>query len=142
MDQQEELENIIRDLEEENVFLMEEYTRLQNQLNMNQTTSVNTSNNAQTVYSNSSKVKASNYQQQIYDLTQSQNTIGNSGSRGLSSSPTLANQTIQNTLLPQSSYIGSYQFLTSNGSLNKNLTSGGSMANLQINNKQTKLSKR
>ena len=32
-EQQQELENIINDLEEENMYLMEEYTRLQNQLN-------------------------------------------------------------------------------------------------------------
>jgi hypothetical protein len=32
-DQQQELESIINDLEEENMYLMEEYNRLQNELN-------------------------------------------------------------------------------------------------------------
>jgi hypothetical protein len=125
LSQQQELENIIRDLEEENSFLIEEYTRLQNQLNTN-TSNKNLlqhkngggSGKASTLqyYSNKNK-----YQKQLIEMGGS-NGQTNFGIRALSSSPT-----------PQSSILGaggSYSFYpASNGSLNN----GSSMSTSAYN---------
>jgi hypothetical protein len=75
-DQQQELENIINDLEEENMYLMEEYTRLQNQLNTASSSTANTLSRAGQRTVNSS-------QQFVADQSQSRHV-----SRAFSTSPT------------------------------------------------------
>lgn len=129
LDQQDELENIIHDLEEENMYLMEEYNRLQNQLNSTNTHSATTQTLNRSSQNNNSnmfsinKIKTStlqnstNNQQQTYaaDMTHAYHTISSS-SRALSSSPA--------TVATQAQGIFSNPYYTSSGSLNVKNASG------------------
>lgn len=113
-EQQQELENIIKDLEEENIFLIEEYTRLQSQLNSRCTDQKSTS----LEYSHASKYQ----RHHVTDIL----GIGSNAhysARALSSSPTPTQQQINQTLNYSSSNY--YHPISSNGSLNLGLN--GSM---------------
>lgn len=108
-DQQQELENIINDLEEENMYLMEEYTRLQNQLNTASNYTSNTLNRAgQTNTHNAYRSNTSTLPMPVNH--QSKYTAHNS--RALSTSPT-------QTLLPQGKY--NQSGYKSNNSLNNKM---------------------
>lgn len=85
-DQQKELESIIKDLEEENTFLIEEYTRLQHQLARNNNNNNNNSKNNR--YNTPQGVR-----RHVINADYVNNNNGSSGSgyhsvRALSSSPT------------------------------------------------------
>ncbi len=109
-DQQQELENIINDLEEENMYLMEEYTRLQNQLN--------TANSNTNTLSGAGK-KTINGSSKQFLVDSSQNKNGH-GSRAYSTSPT------QNLLYHQVGKYNTNGGYKSNTSLNySKVTSSG-----------------
>lgn len=110
VDQQQELENIIHDLEEENMYLMDEYSRLQNQLNSSTTSTINKNKNLFSINKiKTSTLQHTSNQQYASDMSQAYHTISSS-SRALSSSPTILPQ--------QAMFTNPSQYYTSNGSLN------------------------
>ncbi len=127
IEQQQELENIIQDLEEENSFLMDEYTRLQQELNSN-----NAANNGHNHRSYKSATLQSSHrskhQKHAADVSQTENgnTNGNY-SRAMSSSPT---SQLYSTTPHSSHHFGTQRAtLTNNGyqyysSLNNSSLSG------------------
>lgn len=102
-EQQQELENIINDLEEENMYLMEEYTRLQSQLNTASATNTIKRNyhTNSSMRSNTSTLPLASHKNQFSDMINSKYHYGNS----------------EQHLLPQSNYMG--KNLKSNESINK-----------------------
>jgi len=132
-DQQQELESIINDLEEENMYLMEEYNRLQNELNSKSTINTNISSsviNTTKASTLKNDLKTKNQSHNINDSKYSQNVT----SRALSSSPTpqchssaLSNKVLYNN------------YTTLNGSLNLGSTTLISCQNLPNNENYNKL---
>lgn len=132
-EQQEELESIIHDLEEENMYLMEEYNRLQSELNSKSLLNTNITNNSNsktygTTLRNDLQTKSQN--QSISDSKNSQNVT----SRALSSSPTP--QCYSSVLSKKAQY---HNYTTLNGSLNLGSSSLISSQNLQNNENYNKL---
>lgn len=87
LEQQIELENVIKDLEEENSFLMEEYRRLQKELSMN-----NSSSKHSPLPFKSSTMKAASHKSKYQRYEENGGTNGtmhqSASSRAMSSSPT------------------------------------------------------
>lgn len=164
MNQQQELENIIRDLEEENTFLIEEYTRLQSQLatSSNKPTVSGTGDYGQLAHGKSVSSKAStlqhyghrskHYNKQIYEMTgviaaagagglnmpTGSTMAANYSIRALSSSPTPHGSS--SVHLPQiynasANYASSFYPVVSNASLNSVANNGsGAGASMLTNN--------
>jgi hypothetical protein len=140
LEQQIELENIIQDLEEENSFLMEEYNRLQTELN--KTNSNRTSSHNQKYKSATLNSRASSHRSKYNKYMNENNLNGNhspelsnsmNNSRAMSSSPT---NHLMTTALPGSqSRHGSgsqYSTLTRNVT-NQFYSSNGSTATSTMN---------
>jgi hypothetical protein len=135
MTQQNELEDIIQDLEEENVLLMEEYTRLQNQINSQQQQSSLSNQNLNDTTNNVFKMKSftlqnntssngshKNRHQQYSQLLQTKyKTNCSSSSRALSSSPVSLSHTNMS--------FGHHNATTNNYYTNSNIMNSTSMIN-------------
>ena len=145
-EQQQELENIIIDLEEENIYLMEEYSRLQNQLNAsasNFTSNTLSRRNYSCKIPNTSTLP--HKRKETTDLSQSKQFCYSS-SRALSSSPTSVSHTLFNVNLKSNRSLNNNGIIT-NSEYSKvpQLFTTLNNKNLQINtaqksfNKETKI---
>jgi hypothetical protein len=149
MDPQQELENIIQDLEEENSYLIEEYTRLQNQLNYTTTMNKNNKNlfSINKIKTSTLQHNTSNHQQYASDLSNAYHTISSS-TRALSTSPTVQ-QNINPTQYNTSINIKNgnsynkvptiFASVNSNKTNNKNANVNSNNNNNNNNNKETQM---